>query len=497
MINKSIRDYIKEQYYSLWEISNQERNKIIKQKVKEKFKITLESPQIYQIIKQLEKKVDLIKENISEVKDSITRMNELFTDELPETKKVKWETYVILRIKVTESVTGEDYFEPIPFKLSTIDAIYKDYAHHGHNLTGQNIMDKYWLSWKAWWVLKNQLNLNKWSNVVSDITLNSLWEEELDWTIDEMTSDHISNKYKQKLKKAHEAKVKSALQVVSSNQAFLEFVQKYIDNHKPLEIDFKIEPPKNYESKQYNLSDLHIGKIWTKKIIERLDYILHDIIKSEEDLIYINCFGDLAETLTQDWMHPWQLAYGTEQEWWYGFDLMMNIVVILEKFLLAIKKAGKMVYFTGIPWNHDRMTQAKDMDVQKTWWLVIYEMIKRGLSKSEIEIQYLRDTISIMDIGNIHYIIAHGDGSFDKLSPEKILVLYWDLTRYNIIFSWDKHHLNFKEYPKCIWFKTTWLWWQGLYDKTNWYRSEPWYVIIQENQFKTADMQIKRLQNDF
>ena len=44
-------------------------------------------------------------------------------------------------------------------------------------------------------------------------------------------------------------------------------------------------------------------------------------------------------------MHPSQIAYGTEQKYGYGFDLIMNTVGIFEKWLAGIAKAGKTVYF--------------------------------------------------------------------------------------------------------------------------------------------------------
>lgn len=496
MKNKQVNNYIMEQLKEINE-TPQKRNKIIQDRVKEKFGIIIKAQDITYVLQLCKSQAKDNQEDLQEVKNTIDRLNDLFADDIPETKDVKWETYVILRIKRKEPTTWEEFIEPISISLNVIDEIYKDYTQHGNNLTGQQICDKYWLTGKAWNAIKGQLNLNKQCNIVSDITLNWLSDDEIEETIDWMTSEHISNRYKQKLKKAHDLKVKQSLQIVSSNEAFLKYVQSFIEKHEPIKLDFEIKKPANYLEKQYNLSDLHIGKVWTKAIIERLNYILEDIKNSKESIIYINCFGDLAETLTQEWMHPWQLAYWTEQEWGYWFDLMMTIVNIFEKFLLAINKLNKRVYFRGIPWNHDRLTQAKDMDVQKTWWLVIYEMLKRWLSNSKIQIDYLRETINTFTIGNLHYIISHWDWNFDKLSPEKVLVMYGDLTKYNLIFSWDKHHLWMREYPKCTWIKTPWLWWKGLYDKTNSYRSEPWYVIVQENQFKTADLQIKRLPNDY
>ena len=76
-------------------------------------------------------------------------------------------------------------------------------------------------------------------------------------------------------------------------------------------------------------------------------------------------------------MHPSQIAYGTDQKYGYGFDLIMNTVEIFEKWLQGIAKYGKTVYFKGLGGNHDRLTIKNDDDVYRSGALVTYELIKR------------------------------------------------------------------------------------------------------------------------
>lgn len=72
-------------------------------------------------------------------------------------------------------------------------------------------------------------------------------------------------------------------------------------------------------------------------------------------------------------------------------------------------KAGKNVTFRGIGGNHDRIGVKHGEDIQRTAALAIYEMIKRGISQTEINLQYFIGHVHTFQIGDINYIIHHGD----------------------------------------------------------------------------------------
>jgi hypothetical protein len=46
------------------------------------------------------------------------------------------------------------------------------------------------------------------------------------------------------------------------------------------------------------ISDIHIGKVETNKILSRLGEVANYCIESPADTIYITCLGDLAEAFT-------------------------------------------------------------------------------------------------------------------------------------------------------------------------------------------------------
>jgi len=67
--------------------------------------------------------------------------------------------------------------------------------------------------------------------------------------------------------------------------------------------------------------------------------------------------------------------------------------------------------------------------------LVIYEMIKRGLQNTKIEIEYLRGMWNSVKTENFHYIVNHGYANHTKKKSEEILWEYGDNKEHNIILQ--------------------------------------------------------------
>lgn len=445
---------------------------------------------LYSKAKRYLAELSTIEQDIQEEGNSFSRLNDMFSDGIPETRLVKWEKYCIFQIKQSEELTGETYLEPVAIKLSIIDNIFHDYVEHGLDMSSQQICDKYGLTGKAWNILKSQMNLNKKSNVVSEPTLDDMSEDD----VDDLASSHLSNKNKKKIQRAWDKQVKECVRLVADNRAFLEWVQSYIQDYKPLPVTFKPPKIKNNNSATYFLSDIHIGRWETDDIIRRLAQVQSDIILSPERIIYIENLWDLAESLVpQGWMHSGQHEE-MDYRYWFGFDLMMNIVKIMEKFLLEIYKAWKELHFQGITGNHGRITQEKQMDNQRTWELVIYELLKRGLSQTKIDIDYLRTTVSTFTRGNLHYIIGHWDGRpFDNQKPSDIILKHWDTRKFNVIVSWDKHNFQMRDiHDKGLWIKTKALAQRWRYEEQQDYKSLPWYLKVIETQGK-AEIILKTL----
>jgi hypothetical protein len=171
----------------------------------------------------------------------------------------------------------------------------------------------------------------------------------------------------------------------------------------------------------------------------------------------------------------------------------MNTVGIFEKWLAAIAKAGKKVYFKWLWWNHDRLTIKNDDDLYRTWALVVYELIKRGVSQLGIEVQYFKEHINTFMADNIQYIISHWEGPFSKQKPEQIIVAHAKVWVYTVLLSWHTHALQFTEWKNFTKIVVPAMAWAWQYDKMLNLHSEPAYLRVNRNKYDTADIQIKRL----
>ncbi len=86
---------------------------------------------------------------------------------------------------------------------------------------------------------------------------------------------------------------------------------------------------------------------------------------------------------------------------------MLNIAKVFEDMLLDIRKAGKILKVHGITGNHGRTTAKKEDDLERTAELVIYELIKRALSNTDIELEYHKESLHLLDIGSVRFVMIH------------------------------------------------------------------------------------------
>lgn len=287
--------------------------------------------------------------------------------------------------------------------------------------------------------------------------------------------------------------------ILGSIDDFLEHLNKYLESYKPREFkEFTYSKKKStWWFKIIALTDLHVGKKWTEAIKERMDIILDDICSQKLSEVYIFSLWDLVETLVQWWMHDWQ-SEGMETYW---FDLIMEVVSMFENFLYSIASSWIYVNFYWVSGNHDRISKNRDWDKARLWGLVIYELIKRWLSKYSkyIKINILREYITTINIQWVNYILAHWDvARIPSRSITDIAWKHWDNTSlHNVIMHWHLHTINIKE-EKGI----TKIWLPGLAGKDEYatkeldLHSEPGYVELTHNRFDTIDINIKRLPND-
>ena len=464
------------------EIGSEHISRIVVEKVKEKFNVIIDERSVRYILQR-------IRESLKDVGETLEKAIE----EVNEQEEKKYEILEKDGKLCYKLDAGKSLFV-IP--VEEIDAMFKDYSSKGANMSGEQMRQKYNLKPQAWATIKNRLSLVKDSHIYSPYTLENSSEEEVDEMIEKGIEEHIDTKIGKFVKsydKQFKEKALKAMKTVANFQYQLDMIQETIAIHEPLELDFTPNYKPNGKESHFILTDIHIGKNDTAWVIRRLDQLYQDIIADPADIIHITCLWDLVESFSENWMHPWQLAYGTEQKYGYGFDLIMNTVDIFEKWLQGIAKEWKTVYFKGLGGNHDRMTIKNEDDIYRSWALVVYELIKRGVSNLWIEVEYFKEHINTFIADNIQYIVSHWEWPFSRQKPEQIIVAHAQTWIYTVMLSWHTHALQFTEWKNFTKVVVPALAWQGKYDKQLNLHSEPAYLKVNRNQHNTADITIKRL----
>ena len=454
-----VKEYIKKRIEELDLMTSAAQNNIIIDEVKECFDIDIDGDYIYEAARR--KRKEDISNDTYEVKDG---------------------AYIFIQDDLRYTLPVEE-----------IDKMFYDFSKHGGNLSWEEMLEKYQLKPNVWYMIKNRLRLYKDSNVISPYTAENTPKHQLDKIVVDATHRHIDT-IKQRMVQTHEKlyakESKRAIKTLSNVEYFLDNIEKYIDKYKAKEIKWvEKQKPSWLHPLVIAMSDFHFGKKWTADIVKRMSLIKDFILSQPHDAVHIMSLWDLWEAFVEGGMHDGQ------SEWMemHGFGLMMFIVSIFEKMLTDVYASGKCITFTGIGGNHDRMGKSHGQDMSRTWALVIYEMIKRGMSKTDIKMNILTEKVNSFAYGSTHYIIHHGDDGFSNRRAEDILWKNGNNSKHNVILNGDKHNATFKETKNATWVQLPALAWAWEYDARLDLHSEPWFVIIEENEYGTVDVLIKRL----
>lgn len=467
-LSQEVKEAIKEMSFP--HLSKREENKVIIYSVKAKFNVLIDSNDIYEIKTRTRK----LREAIDELNNAVSE------EKLYEVKKGNYE---FVQDKLLYKIPVEE-----------IDAMFYDFSKHWGNMSGEAMLAKYELKPNVWHMIKNRLRLYKDSNVISPYTAENTPEEQLDDVVTEATHRHIDT-IKNKMVKTHEKEygelAKKAISRMANMDYFLSNVERIVSTYEPKNIQFVPErlPKGIYPPITIAISDFHFGKAGTSEIVERMLKIAQYIISQPNTEVQILSLGDLAEAFVEGGMHPWQEAWMELT----GYDLMMYIVNVFENFLLEIYKSGKSVTFRGIGGNHDRLGKTHSDDQKRSWALIVYELIKRWLSKFEIEIEILRESVNAFDYGPNRFIIAHWDDNFTNRLSEKTLWTHWDNKKHNVILSGDKHNAKLAEVYNATNVSCPALAWAWDYDKRLNLHSESGFVVIEPNIEWSVDVMLRRL----
>lgn len=456
----------------------------IKNMIKEKFNVIIGETTIRNMIKK-------IRENLQEIWETLEKaIKEVNSNEKKEYDIIEKNGKLHYKLDA-----GKVIYE-IP--VEDIDRMFQDYSSYGNDLSGKKMMQKYEIKPQAWATIKSRLSLVKDSDTISPYTLEHSSPKEVEDLIEKAIENHINAKkwkFVNTYEKRWNAEAVKAMKIIENKNYELEMIQRAIEVYEPRAYDFVPEHIEGDAEAHFIIGDIHFGKMDHNGVVGRMNEVYNEIITNPSRIIHITCLWDLVETIAQGWMHPNQLDEWMDPTFPKGFDAMMETVKLMEKWLTGLAKAWKEVYFKWLTGNHDRMTQNKEFDHRRTWGLVMYELLKRGLSQLDIDVQYYREFIVNFVADNIEYIAIHGDGSIGTQIPEKLIIAHAKTDKYKVLLSADKHCLKMSEWKNYTEIKTPAMAWTWLYDTDMNLHGEPGYLHIERNKYNTADIHIKRLSN--
>lgn len=279
------------------------------------------------------------------VSDNLQALNEEIKQDLH--YEVTEDFYIFYQKR--PNAKGDDETIKYPIEIRIVDQIFKDYSKHGNNLSGEEILQKYQIKAELFNLLKSRLRLFKSSHVVSPATLDRCSDAELEHILSGAIDEHIKDRYRSRFTKTFEKMkqedyVKKS-KILANHQYFLESLQGYLTNYQPREITILNEQPQNSDEITVMFTDIHIGKMNTENVLNRIHRMTIDLINRPESIINLVCLGDLFETLTKGGMHNGQIE---TMDGPFGFDLLMKGVHVFEDMLASLYKSGKKITFYGL-----------------------------------------------------------------------------------------------------------------------------------------------------
>ena len=330
-----------------------------------------------------------------------------------------------------------------------------------------------------------RLNVSKDADVAPQKILDRIkelrWEDAVDEIIEDMAIRSFESKHHKKWvlasDRAKKNKANKVYRAFATMDNFLEHLNDKLYNYEPEKIKFKHNRKKKDKEALYVITDLHLCKKWTGDIIKRLWYIVEDAINDEAQHINILCLWDLCESFAPWGMHAGQESH-MEKTW---FDVYPYIVNALCSMVEEIWR-HKSISFHWITWNHDRIAQGHDGDMERTWGLSVYYMMQLRLWEDIVS--YYRDKWNTVVFDWIGYILHHWDDRATNKSTWDIVKENRPNTEHMIIAMWDKHHYEWKNetnwISRLICPALAWVW---EYDSRLRLSSYSWYVRITKNRF--------------
>ena len=394
-----------------------------------------------------------------EMEQAVQQLNKEIEPEEPKYEIVEdWGKYYFFVF--TKKIDRYGNEQRIPHKLpiedydwtgSCIIDICYDFTKEWWDMTQLEVRKKHKLSPELRQKIKNALPLYKLSDPTPDVIRKILrdqwWEEKIDNYIEELW-DKSLDKYKNRAERVRERKkekqYEQGINILQNRQLRLEWLRKAIKDMpkvpEPLEV--KEHPEANDWQLTVAFADLHIGEC-TSEVIKNIQEMVRFLVAQPEKNINLICLWDLVETVVSWGMHIGQIE---KMDNIYGFKLIKEAVKNLAWMIQSLEANGKNIQFHGIWWNHDRLGKTHNDDPDRSWALIIYEMLLLNLQNLKAEITYYQERVNAIIIGNTEYIITHWEDWLaqraEKRPTEVLRENASKSTKYQLVLTGHLHNIN-------------------------------------------------------
>ena len=236
-----------------------------------------------------------------------------------------------------------------------------------------------------------------------------------------------------------------------------------------------------------SIADLHIGADvddaelksgFNSEIAkQRLNVIADRINEMNATSVHIALLGDMMESF-MGMMHK-ETYKETEQHLW-GSKLVTTCLDILYDFISKVNNVESVNVIGG---NHDRATNEWNGDTRSEVAKLIFDLMERQLKNSGVKIHTEWSALALkVDIGEIRYILAHGDKRGNYKDKTNYFLDFGDTGMYNILLTGhlhsretglDNHNRRWIQCPAV--FSGNW------HSKSNGYEAPPGFIMIYEN----------------
>lgn len=443
--------------------------------------------------------LELSNEEVRSV-DAMRKLVKAFLDGPTETIEVDTEE------RVSYEVLEGDYvwktkFGGIKIPVSQIDKMFYEYSRHGLDYSASEMRQKHNVQPWEWNSIKSRLQLTKDSDIFSPYTVEETDPSELEAMVSEkmraMAQDfrgRVVKNYNQEIYKEYRKKLMEFHKRELFSDEMLDMILSIKPKVERVQLNTVPSGPSDPNHIVISIADLHSGALvedlpitrnYSSKVLEEyLDRAANIINGFRAKNVTILSMGDLIESFTglnhkNSWHSMEAKMYGAKA-YWNAYDLMLGF----------LNKINNLHSVLGIPGNHCRGSENKDVDPIGEIGMLILEGLKRTLEPAGIEVEYNSMVVS-KEIDGINYIITHGDKKMSEAKTPYQINNYGKNDLYNLVLSAHLHTLEVPKNGDTQKFRRVRVppFFSGnFYSESNGWTSQPGFIVFQNNGFGVSHM---------